>query len=159
MCGTCTSTVQTWCSVQSVYSRPSHQSVAESNHPSFPPSATQWRCCPHIQHYTQSSVFQLFVLIFSTAKGVQFGTWWMHFVIDLYDPPGIPLKPSLVSFSKLNPCPSNHCHKGTILVHLLAFWVSFLQVVPAKKGICFDRQTATGACAASLIPSAPHINV
>ena len=69
-------------------------------------------------------------------------------LIDLYDPPGIPLKPNLVSFSNMNPCLSNQCHKWTILVHLLAFWVSFLQVVQAQKIICFDMQTAASAYAA-----------
>ena len=50
--------------------------------------------------------------------------------------------------SNMNPYPSNHCHYWTVLVHLLAFWVSFLQVMQAKKGICFDMQMAASAHAA-----------
>ena len=73
----------------------------------------------------------------------------MHPLIDSYDPPDIPLKPRLVSFSNLNPCASNRCHKWTILVHLLVFWARFLQVVQAKKGICFGMQMAPGARASS----------
>ena len=53
-----------------------------------------------------------------------------------------------VSFSKLNPCPSNCCYNWTILVHLPVFWVSFLQVVQAKKGCCLDMQTAASTCVA-----------
>ena len=30
-------------------------------------------------------------------------------LIDLYDPPGIPLKPNLVSFSKVKSCASDRC--------------------------------------------------
>ena len=56
--------------------------------------------------------------------------------------------PNLVSLSKPKPCPCNHCHKWTILVHVLAFWVSFLQLMQGKKGNCFDMQMAVGACAA-----------
>ena len=52
--------------------------------------------------------------------------------------PGIPLKPNLVSFlTWIKPCP-NHCHKWTILVRLLVFWVTFQQVVQARKGTCSD---------------------
>ena len=41
--------------------------------------------------------------------------------ISSYEPRGIPLKPNLVSFSNLNPCPSNRSHKRTILVRGLVF--------------------------------------
>ena len=70
-------------------------------------------------------------------------------LIDSYDPPGFPLRPDLASFSNwtlvlagslLGPC--NRCHIGTILVHLLTFSVSFLRVVQAKKGACFNMETA-----------------
>ena len=66
-------------------------------------------------------------------------------LIESYDLPGIPLKPDLVSFSNLNPCPSNNRHKWTILVDLLTFEWVFLQVVQAKKGRYFDMHTAAGA--------------
>ena len=59
-----------------------------------------------------------------------------HPWINSHDPPGIPLKPNLVSFSKLKPCAPNRSHNWTILVHLLVFWVSILQVVQAKTDIC-----------------------
>ena len=36
---------------------------------------------------------------------------------------------------------SNRCQNWTILVHLLSFWVHFLQIVQANKGTCFDMQT------------------
>ena len=42
----------------------------------------------------------------------------------------------------------NRCHKWTILVHLLAFLLSFLWVVQAKRDICFCMQTTSGARAA-----------
>ena len=95
--------------------------MAESSQLSFPPSAT----------------------VPSTENAED----WLdisrtHPLIDLYNPPGIPLKPNLVSFSKMNPCASNCCQKWTTLVHLLVSWVSFLQVTPAKKSICFDMQMA-----------------
>ena len=101
------------CHSMSTHLKVSHRSVVESSQPNFPASAspmhwTHWRC-----------------------------VWYFLnvFLINSYGPPGIPHKPDLVSFSDLNPCPSNSCHKGTMLVHLLVFWVSFLQVVQAKKGI------------------------
>ena len=51
-----------------------------------------------------------------------------------------------MSFSKVNPCPSRRCHKRTLLVRLLVFWVSFLRVVHPKEGTWFDMaQMAAGA--------------
>ena len=50
------------------------------------------------------------------------------------------LAPLVSLFTKLNPYP-NCCHKGTVLVHLLVFGVSFLQDVQAEKGTCFDMQS------------------
>ena len=99
---------QSWSTVDKrpSLSRPPHnwpcrRSAGESGHPSFPPSAT--------------------VPCDETLSTGMFGRMTNSFLIDSYDPPGIPRKPNLVSFSKLNPCPSNRCQKGTILVHLL--WV------------------------------------
>ena len=46
------------------------------------------------------------------------------------------LKPKVLSLSKLEPCPSSRCHKGTLLVHLLTCWVSFPRVVQTKKLTC-----------------------
>ena len=57
-----------------------------------------------------------------------------HPLIDSYDPHGNPLRRNLASLSELKPCAPNRCHKRTILVYLLASWVSFLQVVQAKNG-------------------------
>ena len=59
--------------------------------------------------------------ILSTCLRQMASAFW----ICSYDPLGIPLKSGLASFSKLNSCPSNRCHKRAILVHSLAFSVSF----------------------------------
>ena len=48
----------------------------------------------------------------------------------------------------MKPYPSNHRHKRTILLHLVAFWVRFLRLVKAKKSICLYMQTTAGARAA-----------
>ena len=103
--------------------------MAESSCLSFPPSAT----VPSIENVGRPDPFHI-------SR--------MHPLLDSYDPYGIPLKPNSVSFSNLNPCPSNRCQKLTILVHLLVFWVSFLQVVQARKGICLDMQMVASAHAA-----------
>ena len=69
-------------------------------------------------------------------------------LIYLYDPPSVSLEPILVLFSQLSLlCFCSRCHKWTLLAHLLVFWVSFLQVVQAKKRTCFefDMQEAAGA--------------
>ena len=105
----------------------SGRSVAESGHPSFPLSPTvsvcvHWKCW--------RPVWQFLNIV----------------LIDTHDPPGIPLKPNLVPFSNLNPCASNHSHKWTILLHLLAFWVHFLQAVQAKKGICYADSSQCPCC-------------
>ena len=105
----------------------SHGSVAESGHVSFPPSAAV-----------------LFIEHVEDAVDLS----WTHLLFILYYPPGIPLKPNSVSFSHSNPYPSKCCHKLTRLVHLLVFWVHFVQVVQAKKGTCFGMQMAASACAA-----------
>ena len=132
----------------------SHRSVDEFGHPTFPPSAT--------------------VLAIKNIED-PFDISQTCPLIDSYDPHGIPCKLDLMSFSSLNPYPSNCCHKWTIVVHLLAFWVHLLQVVQAKKGTCFDVQMAAGVLAASTtarrtkgfllwrhvhpFPNAPCINV
>ena len=90
---------------------PSCRCVAGRGHRNFPPSVT----FPCIENAEDT-----------------FDISWMHFFIRFVWP-GIPLKPNLWSFSKLNPWPSNCCYKWTILVHLLAFWLSFLQVVRQRK--------------------------
>ena len=94
--------------------RPSRRSVAEFSRLSFPPSAT----VPPIQNVEE-----------------QFAMCQPHPLLNLYDPPGIPLKPNLVSFLSWNLVLSNCCHKSTILLHVLAFWMSYLWVVQAKKGM------------------------
>ena len=71
-------------------------------------------------------------------------------LIDSYDLSGIPLKPNLVSFSDLNPYPSNHCHNRLLpqMNNTGAFssiLSVFLHIVQAKKGAGSDMQMAASA--------------
>ena len=68
-------------------------------------------------------------------------------LIDSYDPTWLPSQAKL-GVTNLNRYPSHCCHKRTILVHLLAFWVHLLEVVQAKKGTCIDMQMAASTHAA-----------
>ena len=67
------------------------------------------------------------------------------FLINLYDRPGIPLKSKWVPFSKLNPCPIC-CHKWTILMHLLVFSGTFLQVVQARRHLLWHVDSSRCLC-------------
>ena len=114
-CSTCSSFIYYLLLISLLGSRTvsSRRSVAELDRLSFPPLAT----VPPIPNVEDRCVM-----------------CQQRPLLDSYDPPGIPLKANLLSFSNMNHCPSNRCHKWTILVHLLAFWVGFLQAVQAKKG-------------------------
>ena len=104
-------------------------SVLSLELPSLSHSPVHWKRWRRVRHFTNAS-----------DQGTSISLAWptCH----------IPLKPNLVSFPNLKPRPSNRCHNWTILVHLLAFWVSFLRVVQAKKGTCLDMQTSASILAA-----------
>ena len=76
---------------------------------------------------------------FLSHSSVQWNRWRrvQHpsnvYLIASYDPPGIPLKANLVSIPELNPCPSNHHHKWTILVHLQHFEWVFCRLCRQRK--------------------------
>ena len=70
----------------------SRRSVAQSGRPSFPPSVT----VPSSENVEDP---------FDISR--------MRPLIDLHDPPGIPLKPNLGSFYNLNPYPINLLSQGT----------------------------------------------
>ena len=76
------------CQRRLVWDETSRRSVAASGRPSFRPSAT----VPCIENAEDR---------FDISRAYP--------LIDSYDPAGIPLKPKLVSFSRLNPCASSRC--------------------------------------------------
>ena len=99
----------------------SPRSVAESGRPSFPPSATE-PCSESAVDAFGRYLMRFHIRTIHLAS--LSGRTWCHFL-------------------KLNPCPSNRCHKWTILVHLLPFRVSLLLVLQAKKDLLWSQSPVT----------------